>query len=43
VAGVLLVNGLSENVSDEGLDSGVDDGGESRVLLGEPSGVKTAG
>jgi hypothetical protein len=43
VGGVLLGNGLSENVSDEGLDAGVDDGREWRVLLGEPSGVKKAG
>jgi len=42
VAGVLLANGLSENVSDDGLDL-IDDGGnETRVPSGEPSGVKTA-
>jgi hypothetical protein len=42
VAGVLLANGLSENVSDDGLDP-IDDGGnETRVPSGEPSGVKTA-
>jgi hypothetical protein len=43
VAGVLLANGLSENVSDDGLDP-IDNGGsETRVPSGEPSGVKTFG
>jgi hypothetical protein len=37
-----LVKGLSENVSDDGLDP--EDGvKELRVLSREPSGVKTAG
>jgi hypothetical protein len=42
MAGVLLVKGLSENVSDDRLDP--EDGvKELRVPSGEPSGVKTAG
>ena len=43
MAGVLLVNGLSENVRDDGLDP-IDNGGsETRVPSGEPSGVKMFG
>ena len=43
MAGVLLANGLSENVSDDGLDP-IDNGGsETRVPSGEPSGVKMFG
>jgi hypothetical protein len=41
VAGVLLVKGLSENMSDDRLDL-ENDVKELRVLSGEPSGVKTA-
>ena len=43
VAGVLLMNGLSENAIDDGLDPPEEGGRESRVPSGEPSGVKTAG
>ena len=43
VAGVSLINGLSENVIDDGLDPPEEGGRESRVPSGEPSGVKTAG
>ena len=43
MAGVLLMNGLSENVSEDGLDPPEEGGKELRVLSGEPSGVKTAG
>ena len=42
VAGVLFVKGLSENVSDDGLDP-TEGGRELRVPSGEPSGVKAAG
>ena len=43
MAGVLLANGLSENVSDDGLDP-IDDGGsEARVPFREPLGVKIFG
>ena len=43
MAGVSLINGLSENVIDDGLDPPEEGGRESRVPSGEPSGVKTAG
>ena len=43
VAGVLSVKGLSENVSDDGLDPIEDGGKDMRVPFGEPSGVKMAG
>ena len=43
MAGVSLTNGLSDDESDDGLDSLKDSGRESRVLSGEPSGVKMAG
>ena len=43
VAGVSLMNGLSENVSEDGLDPPEEGGKELRVPSGEPSGVKTAG
>ena len=43
VAGVSSMNGLSEKVSEDTLDPLEDGGNESRVLSGEPSGVKTAG
>ena len=43
VAGVLCVNGLSENAIDDGLDSEDEGGSELRVPAGEPSGVKFAG
>jgi hypothetical protein len=43
VAGVSLMNGLSENAIDDGLDPPEEGGRESRVPSGEPSGVKMAG
>jgi len=43
VAGVSSVKGLSENVSDDGLDPIEDGGKDTRVPFGEPSGVKMAG
>jgi hypothetical protein len=43
VAGVSLMDGLSESVSDDSLDLLDDSGNESRVPSGEPSGVKMAG
>jgi len=43
VAGVLFMKGLSENVSDDGLDPTEEGGRELRVPSGEPSGVKAAG
>ena len=43
VVGILFVKGLSENVSDDGLDLIEEGGRELRVPSREPSGVKTAG
>ena len=43
VAGVSLMKGLSEKVSDEALDPLEDDGNASRVPSREPSGVRRMG
>jgi hypothetical protein len=43
VAGVSLINRLSENVIEDGLDPPEEGGRESRVPSGEPLGVKMAG
>jgi hypothetical protein len=43
VARVPLGNGMSENMTEDGLDGAEDDGKELMVPVGEPSGVNTAG
>jgi hypothetical protein len=43
VAGVSLRDGFSENEMEDGLEGGEEDGRQLRVLVGEPSGVNTAG
>jgi len=43
VLGVFSTDGFLVNVIDEGLEGTDDEGSESRVPAGEPSGVKVAG
>ena len=43
VVGVPLGDGLSDQVRDNRLEGGEEDGSKLRVPVGKPSGVKTAG